>query len=632
MRDENPIRTLEDYSRPSHEGYRNTIELPDGNNVVPLRSDTIRGTIDQSAGGKEEKDDPENSNTKPPLPLDPSTSFIIEKVYKLNSFLESMNLVLESSDVKFVCTKDNDGDVMFIEIIKKYDDSPEEELGEDKSTVTRELEVEYFDIFPTGSELAYHKYLMYGPIPSLFLRNSIIVGGCSSNLKIPYNIRHVHVEKAYIDLNSPLNIMTRMQYNWIMRKQLKPREDPERIKGISNFTGRIKEMHIFIRIFTYILNFMIVEDISSIINHRLSQVVLGKPFVEISNLTHGLSLGVVRNEEDKRKGVESVMSKILGYYMECLKLGLEYLTGLDDEGGVTWIRRMVEVGYAVLGIGLTSFLTCIRRIPRGLIRRMYPKGFDKGMSSQQKNKFFKDVKHYFWDDPFLFKICADQVIRRCVHGQKAVDILKSCHNRPTGGHHCPNYTAKKVFESGFYWPTIYRDAHDLVKSYDACQRQGKISQRDEMPQNAIQVYEIFDVWGIDFIGPFPSSRGNKYILVAVDYLSKQVEAKALPTNDARVVCNLLKSLFDRFGTPRAIISDRGMHFCNDQFVKVMLKYGVTHRLATAYHPKTSGQVEVSNRGLKRILERTVGENHVSWSNNLDDALWTFCTAFKTPIG
>ncbi|GJX71570.1 reverse transcriptase domain-containing protein [Tanacetum coccineum] len=105
----------------------------------------------------------------------------------------------------------------------------------------------------------------------------------------------------------------------------------------------------------------------------------------------------------------------------------------------------------------------------------------KGMSSQQKNKFFKDVKHYFWDDPYLFKICADQVIRRCVHGQEAIDILKACHNGPTGGHHGPNYTAKKVFDSGFYWPTIYRDAHDLVKSCDSCQRQGKISQRDEMP-------------------------------------------------------------------------------------------------------------------------------------------------------
>ncbi|GJU84298.1 reverse transcriptase domain-containing protein [Tanacetum coccineum] len=227
--------------------------------------------------------------------------------------------------------------------------------------------------------------------------------------------------------------------------------------------------------------------------------------------------------------------------------------------------------------------------------------------------------------------CADQIIRRCVDGKEALEILEACHSGPTGGHYGANFTAKKVFDAGFYWPTIYKDAYELIKSCDACQRQGKISQRDEMPQNAIQVCEIFDLWGIDFMGPFPSSRGNKYILVAVDYLSKWVEAKALPTNDARVVVKFLKSLFSRFGAPRAIISDRGTHFCNDKFDRVMSKYGVTHRLSTPYHPQTSGQVEVTNRGLKRILERTVGENRASWSDKLDDALWAFRTRIQTPI-
>ncbi|GJU05339.1 reverse transcriptase domain-containing protein [Tanacetum coccineum] len=156
---------------------------------------------------------------------------------------------------------------------------------------------------------------------------------------------------------------------------------------------------------------------------------------------------------------------------------------------------------------------------------------------------------------------------KCVHGQEANDILKACHEGPTGGHHSANLTARKVFDAGFFWPTIYRDAHTMIKSCDTCQRQGKISQRDEMPQNAIQVCEIFDVWGIDFMGPFSSSHGNKYILVAVDYLSKWVKAKALPTNDARVVVKFLKSLFARFGTPRAILSDRGTYFYNDQFAK-----------------------------------------------------------------
>nr|GEZ14011.1 reverse transcriptase domain-containing protein [Tanacetum cinerariifolium] len=222
----------------------------------------------------------------------------------------------------------------------------------------------------------------------------------------------------------------------------------------------------------------------------------------------------------------------------------------------------------------------------------------KGMTSQQKQKFFKDARHYFWDDPYLFRTCADQIIRRYVAGKEAIDILNACNSGPIGGHYEANYTAKKVFDSGFYWPSIYKDAFEL---------------------------------GIDFMGPFSSSKGNKYILVAVDYLSKWVEAKALSTNDARVVVKFLKSLFSRFGTPKAIINDRGTHFCNDQFSRVMAKYRVIHRLSTVYHPQTSGQVEVTNRGLKRILERTVGENRASWSDKLEDALWAFQTAFKTSI-
>nr|GEY42558.1 reverse transcriptase domain-containing protein [Tanacetum cinerariifolium] len=152
----------------------------------------------------------------------------------------------------------------------------------------------------------------------------------------------------------------------------------------------------------------------------------------------------------------------------------------------------------------------------------------KGMS-QQKKKFFKDVRHYFWDDPYLFWICADQIIRR--------------------GRHGANLTAKKVFDVGFFWPSIYRDAHEMIKTCDIFQRQGKISQRDKMPRNSIQVYEIFDIWGIDFMRPFPFSKGNKYILVAVDYLSKWIEAKAHPTNDARIYPSMIEVFHVRFDCP-----------------------------------------------------------------------------------
>ncbi|GKC52930.1 reverse transcriptase domain-containing protein [Tanacetum coccineum] len=153
-----------------------------------------------------------------------------------------------------------------------------------------------------------------------------------------------------------------------------------------------------------------------------------------------------------------------------------------------------------------------------------------------------------------------------------------------------------------------------------------------MPLNIIQVCEIFDIWGIDFMGPFPKSYKFEYILVAVDYVSKCAEAQALPTNDARVVITFLKKLFCHFGMPKALISDRGTHFCNKIMEKTMKRYGVNHRFSTSYHPQTSGQVENTNRALKRILEKTVKDNPAIWSRKLDDALWAFRTAYKTPTG
>ncbi|XP_042426110.1 uncharacterized protein LOC122013973 [Zingiber officinale] len=217
--------------------------------------------------------------------------------------------------------------------------------------------------------------------------------------------------------------------------------------------------------------------------------------------------------------------------------------------------------------------------------------FPTHYSRTQRDKLKSDSKYYVWDDPYLWKFCSDQVIRRCVPDNE--------------------------FDS----------------NCERCQRIGTIGQRHEMPQQPILFCEIFDVWGIDFMGPFPNSFGFIYILLAVDYVSKWVEAIATKTNDAAVVVNFVRNnIFCRFGIPRAIISDQGSHFCNRHMKALLSSYGVIHKVSTPYHPQTNGQAEISNREIKLILEKTVRPDRKDWSRRLSDALWAYRTAFKTPIG
>ncbi|GJY17033.1 reverse transcriptase domain-containing protein [Tanacetum coccineum] len=256
---------------------------------------------------------------------------------------------------------------------------------------------------------------------------------------------------------------------------------------------------------------------------------------------------------------------------------------------------------------------------------------DEEINDEFPNEFFMSIKTDEEESPW-FADFANYLVGVILRKGLTYAQRFECHHGPTRGHYGPSITAKKVFDAGFYWPTIFKEAQTLVQNCNVCQRSGSISRRDKMPLNNIQVSEIFDMWGINFMGPFSKSHKFEYILVAIDYVSKWAEAEALPTNDARVVVNFFKNLFSRFGILKALISNRGTHFCNLQMEKILKKYGVHHRIATTYHPQTSSQVENTNRALKRILERAVKDNPSVWSRKLDDALWAFCTTYKTPIG
>jgi hypothetical protein len=144
------------------------------------------------------------------------------------------------------------------------------------------------------------------------------------------------------------------------------------------------------------------------------------------------------------------------------------------------------------------------------------------LERHQRKKFFKDSNHYMWDDPYLFKINPDGLIRRCVAGEEARSIMWHCHSSDYEGHHSGERTAAKDLQSGFWWPTLFQDCQDYVQRCDKCQRTGNISKRHEMPLSGILEVEPFDCWGIDFMGPFPSSYSYLHILVCVDYVTKWV--------------------------------------------------------------------------------------------------------------
>ncbi|RVX02354.1 Transposon Tf2-8 polyprotein [Vitis vinifera] len=206
---------------------------------------------------------------------------------------------------------------------------------------------------------------------------------------------------------------------------------------------------------------------------------------------------------------------------------------------------------------------------------------------------------------FLFKYCADQIIRKCVPEQEQSGILSHCHDNACGGHFASQKTAMKVIQSGFWWPSLFKDAHSMCKGCDRCQRLGKLTRRNMMPLNPILIVDVFDVWGIDFMGPFPMSFGHSYILVGVDYVSKWVEAIPCRSNDHKVVLKFLKdNIFARFGVPKAIIDRLQDHSWN---VPYRLVYGKACHLPVEIEYKAWWAIkklnmDLTRAGLKRCLD------------------------------
>ena len=162
---------------------------------------------------------------------------------------------------------------------------------------------------------------------------------------------------------------------------------------------------------------------------------------------------------------------------------------------------------------------------------------------------------------------------------------------------------------------------------------GISNSRNAMPLiNNLQV-KLYDIWGIDFRGPFPMSGNCKYIVVVVDYVSKWVEALPCRTSDSKHAKRMFHEvIFPCFGIPQMVISNGGSHFIDKVFVRYLADHGVCYNVGTTYHPQTSGQVETSNKQIKNILQKTVDEMGKGWKDKLPGALWAYRTAYKIPIG
>ena len=191
-------------------------------------------------------------------------------------------------------------------------------------------------------------------------------------------------------------------------------------------------------------------------------------------------------------------------------------------------------------------------------------------------------------------------------------------------------------QAGLWWPMMLKDAHQWVQSCVICQRVGQPTPADRMQDHPILPLEPFQKWGLDFLGPIkPKGQkiGARYILVAIDYATKWVEAVALRDNKAASVAKFLyKGIMTRFGCPIELVLNQGVHFLNSVIEELTSKHMILHKKSTPYHPRANGQAESTNKVLLRILKKIVEENRADWDEKLDSALWAFRTAYKVATG
>jgi hypothetical protein len=263
-----------------------------------------------------------------------------------------------------------------------------------------------------------------------------------------------------------------------------------------------------------------------------------------------------------------------------------------------------------------------------LITRTTPESY----TTQQKKQLVVRTADFTLIAGQLYKLGSDEILCRYVLEHEQSRILEEAHAGVSGGHYAGKPTAQKVLTAGLWWLTVHKDAKEFCRTYDVCQRTGKLSRRDEMPLKPQIVLQAFDKWAIDFIGPINplgKQTGARYIITATDYLTRWAEVALVKDyNVATVAQFIFENILTRFGCPCILMSDQGTHFLNRTIQLLTEEFMIYHHKSTPYHPQANGTVEAFNKILENSLTKVCSANRDDWDVRIPVVLWAYRTTCK----